>query len=82
LQNFFGVGLISIHKYEARFEIMGLDNALKYVIPHFDKYPLITQKQADYILWKLILMIVNNKEHLTLEGFIKCLSFKASLNKG
>jgi hypothetical protein len=55
---------------------------LEVVIPHFDKYPLITQKLADYILFKDIVTIMENKEHLTLEGLNKVLALKASLNLG
>ncbi len=82
LKNYFKVGQITIHKYEARLEINGFQNAINYVIPHFEKYPQITQKYADYLLWKNIIMIQKDKLHLTEEGFIKCLSLKASLNKG
>jgi hypothetical protein len=82
LKTFFKIGQISIHKKEARFEIMGFENAIKYIIPHFDKYPLITHKFSDYILYKDIIMIQYHKQHLTFDGFLQCLSLKASLNKG
>ena len=38
------------------------------IIDHFDKYPLITQKRADFILFKSIVEMLNRKEHLTEEG--------------
>lgn len=38
---------------------------LEVVINHFDKYPLITQKWADYILFKQIVDLVKCKKHLT-----------------
>lgn len=81
-KNYFNVGQITIHKYEARLEIRGHKNAIMYVIPHFDKYPLMTKKYADYILWKKIILMQNSQQHLSMDGFIKCISFKASLNKG
>lgn len=81
-KDYFGIGQISIHKNEARFEINGYHNALLYVIPHFDKYPLNSQKQADYILWKQIVLLLKSRTHLTDSGFKKCLSLKANLNKG
>ena len=31
------------------------------IINHFDKYPLITKKQADYKLFKLALNLIKNK---------------------
>jgi hypothetical protein len=52
------------------------------IIPHFDKYPLITQKRADFILFKSIIEVMKKGEHLTIEGLYKILSIKAYLNKG
>lgn len=52
------------------------------IIDHFDKYPLITQKLADYILFKRVLELMNSQEHLILEGLNKVVAIKASINKG
>jgi len=56
------------------------------VIDHFDKYPLITHKLADYLLFKQAFELVNRKEHLTLgpkgPGIQKIVNIKASSNKG
>lgn len=32
---------------------------------YFDKYPLISQKWVDYILFKDAILLIKNKEHLT-----------------
>ena len=82
LKAFFGVGQITIHKKEARQVIMGYKNAIDYVLPHFDAYPQITQKHADFILWKEIVQLQNNRENQTDGGFWKVLEQKASLNNG
>lgn len=47
-----------------------------------EKNPLITEKQADFELFKQIVVIMHNKQHLTPEGLNKIISLKASLNKG
>lgn len=52
------------------------------VITFFDKYPLITQKLADYLLFKQVFELISNKEHLTIEGLKKIIAIKASINKG
>ena len=52
------------------------------VIIHFDKFPLNTQKQADYKALKLAYFIIKNKEHLTKEGLRKIVAIKASMNLG
>jgi hypothetical protein len=55
---------------------------LNKIIPHFDKYFLITQKQADYLLFKKIVMLMERGEHLKLEGLQAIINIRASLNLG
>ena len=55
---------------------------LERVIKHFNKYPLITQKQADYKALKLAYFIIKNKEHITNDGLRKIVAIKASMNLG
>lgn len=38
------------------------------IINHFDKYPLISQKHADYLLWREIIIMMQRKEHITQQG--------------
>ena len=52
------------------------------IIEHFDKYPLITQKQADFKLFKSVVNLINKGEHLTTEGSYKIISIKAGMNTG
>ena len=55
---------------------------LKLIIDHFDSYPLKTQKQGDFELFKLIFYLMLKKEHLTNEGLLKIVAIKASMNLG
>lgn len=55
---------------------------LSLILDHFDKHPLITNKQADYLLFKQVVLMMQRKEHLTQEGLEKIVSIKASLNRG
>jgi hypothetical protein len=43
---------------------------------------LITQKRADYELFKQALELIQNKEHLTNEGIQKIVRIKVSMNLG
>lgn len=52
------------------------------VINHFDKYPLITCKLSDYLLFKEVVGMIQLKEHLTLNGLEKIVALKASINRG
>jgi hypothetical protein len=57
-------------------------NELDQIIDHFEKYPLITQKCADYELFKQAVEKIKRKEHLTEEGLKKIVAIKASMNNG
>ena len=63
------------------YRVSSLKN-LRVIINHFDKYPLITQKLADYLLFKQSVSLIEKKEHLTEGGLLKLLGIKASLNLG
>lgn len=83
IQNYFGVG--SVYKTGTRSSLTLKVSSVKdlvSVIKHFDRYPLITNKLADYLLFKEVVCIVQRKEHLTLEGLEKVVAIKASINKG
>jgi len=54
----------------------------KVIIPHFNKYPLLTQKRADYILFTNIIDLLNSKEQATMKGLQNILNIRASMNKG
>lgn len=83
VQGFFGeAGKIVIFKNYCTFRVDSLSQIVDVIIPHFDKYSPVTQKLADYMLFKDIISLMTNKEHLTLEGLRKIISIKASLNLG
>lgn len=77
-----GVGKIYTRGKEGIQYIVESQKDLAVVIDHFNKYPLHTKKQIDFKLFKLALVCIKNKEHLTLEGLKKLVAIKASMNKG
>lgn len=52
------------------------------VIPHFERYPLLTQKFGDFELFRQIILIMAVNGHRTEEGFLKILNLRYNLNKG
>jgi len=70
IQSFFGVGTIKVNKSKntVLYCVAGQKELIEVIIPHFDKYPLLTQKRADFILFKSIVKLILNKEHLTTDG--------------
>jgi len=81
IKDYFGVGEVYNDREHLKFSIHSIKD-LQLVIEHFDKYPLITQKSVDYILWQQAYNIILNKKHLTFNGFNQLLSIKGSLNHG
>lgn len=82
IQRTWGVGKIYKHgKDSSEYRVSSLKN-FKIIINHFDKYPLITKKLADYLLFKQSVVLIEKKEHLTMEGLRQLVSIKASLNWG
>ena len=83
IQAFFGgAGKIVLSKDSCTFRIDSLKDLLKLVIPHFNVYLPVTQKLGDYLLFRDIVLMMSNKEHVTLEGLNEIISIKASLNHG
>ena len=66
---FFGVGKISkLGAESVQFRVSGLED-LKVIINHFDKYPLLTNKQSDYhLIFRLDVNLMEQERHLTIEG--------------
>lgn len=66
---FGGIGRIGKERNDCcDFTVSSLNQILTVIIPHFDRYPLITQKLADYLLFREVVMMMKRGEHLTAEG--------------
>lgn len=65
-----------------KYKVSSIEELINFVIPHFQKYPLLTQKRVDFELFVKITQIINLKEHLTLKGLQELVNLKASLNLG
>jgi len=84
IQSFFGVGNITIRKKDGSvfYTVQSIKDLTNVIIPHFLKYPLLSKKRADFLLFKAIVDLMNIGKHLTMEGLNKIVSIKAAMNKG
>ncbi|UYZ01818.1 LAGLIDADG family homing endonuclease (plasmid) [Peribacillus frigoritolerans] len=82
LHSFFGVGTIYVKENNntVTYTVQSLRDITNIIIPHFEKYPLITNKKADYLLFKQGINLLNLKAHFELEGIREILSLKAAMN--
>ena len=74
IQSFFnGIGAISAIKSNGSviYAITKINDINDVLMPHFDKYPLLSQKKADFLLFKAIVNLMTNKAHLSLAGLEK-----------
>jgi len=72
IKAFFGVGNTQINKDGSiTYSVTGLKDLISIIIPHFERYPLLTKKQIDFELFKQLAQLMVNKEHLTTEGLHK-----------
>lgn len=65
-----------------KYKVSNIEGLINFVLPHFEKYPLLTQKKVDFYLFVKIVQIINKKEHLTLKGLQEIINIKSSLNLG
>jgi hypothetical protein len=55
---------------------------LQVIITHCERFGLVTNKRADFELFKETFNLTLKKEHLTLEGLHKIVAIRAFLNRG
>ena len=84
IKSFFGCGIIvkNDDQNEVSFRVNSLQDLTNIIIPHFLNYPLLTQKLADFKLFKQVTELMQNKIHLTREGLQEIINIKASMNLG
>lgn len=63
IQDYFeGAGGISIHgKDSYQYTVSSIKQINDKILPHFENYPLITQKYSDYLLFKEAINLINSK---------------------
>ena len=81
IKAFLGVGVIYHKENASNYKVQDL-RGVNVIVNHFERYPLLTKKREDFILFSRIVTLINQKEHLTLSGLREILSLKASMNLG
>ena len=62
--------------------VNSLHDLTNFIVPHFVNYPLLSQKGADFYLFKQIINLINTKVHLTAMGLQEIINIRASMNSG
>ena len=82
LVNYFGFGKAYTYKSYTEFKSRSLVDNFEKIIPFFQKYPILGLKALDFVDWCKVAILINNKAHLTKEGFKNICQIKAGMNKG
>ena len=84
IQIYFGVIVKIYKKGENSFSyvVSSIQQITEVIIPHFDMYPLIPKKKADYELFRRVVYLFNKKRHLTYEGITEIIKIKGAMNWG
>ena len=85
IHSFFGIGIVGERntRDQVYYSVQSARDIAKVIIPHFDKYPLITKKRADYLLFKqAINIILQGQARSSIQGINSIINIKGSMNKG
>lgn len=82
IKNYFGVGRIFTSGKNAVFIVSSVKDLINIIIPHFNKFPLLTCKQVTFILWVKAINMIYSNLHKTPQGFMEILSLYAAMNRG
>jgi len=61
------------------YETRSIDDIANYIIPHFEKYPLLSAKQRDFEIFKDVCWLILKKKHLQASGLRKILTKTAAM---
>jgi hypothetical protein len=61
----------------AIFQVQSLSAFTNVIITFFNRFPLITKKSADFMLFKQIIDLMNRKEHFSMEGLQKIVNLRS-----
>lgn len=63
-----------------KYEVRSLDELLQKVIPHFEKYPLLSNKQSDVENFKQVCFLMKRGLHKEKSGLIKIINLAFQMN--
>jgi hypothetical protein len=82
LKQEFGCGTIRPDRSDRtlKFELRSVEELVERVIPHFEKYPLLSNKQHEFELFAEICRRMSRGEHHTREGFKRIIELAFEMN--
>lgn len=81
LKNYFGCGVVrKNHGTRLSYRVRGHENLLHKILPFFEKHQLKTRKRVDFAKFRKVVLLMEKKEHLSLDGLEKIRQIKTTMN--
>ena len=82
IQAYFQCGFIRTYKADGmcKYEVRNISDLHRYIIPHFEKYPLLTIKNEDFENFKTIINFMRANLHLNEKGLISIIDIAFVMN--
>ena len=81
LKQFFGCGVVRRnHGDRMAYRVRNIQHLRERIIPFFDKHPLKSKKQVDFMKFRKILMLMERGEHLKPEGIEQIREIASKMN--
>jgi len=64
------------------YKVRGLEPLLYTIVPFFEKHPLKTKKNVDFLKFRDGLLLIEKTEHLTIDGLLKLDKIRLEMNRG
>ena len=63
-----------------KYEVRRLDDLIQTVIPHFEKFPLLSAKNKDFLTFKKICLMMKKEKHKNLKGLKEIIKLAFTMN--
>jgi hypothetical protein len=83
VKNFFNCGKIIIDNRKSgtlKFVVTNINDILTKIIPHFEKFPLVTSKYLNFLDFKFAAFIMAEKKHYKIDGIEELRKLKLYMN--
>lgn len=80
MKTYFGCGNIRQDKDILKYEVRSIVELVNFILPHFNKYPLLSSKKNDFDKFSKICKSILDKKHLDIKGFKRIAEIAISMN--
>jgi hypothetical protein len=81
LQKYLGIGSVYKNRNGVVFVVKSIKDILTVVVPMFDSVPLRGGKLESYLKFRKVVLLMQDKKHLTIEGLLQIIDLTYFMNK-